>query len=205
MADTSEYFGSKYFSYHIRLDDAVFGRAHTEEIGLITEFAGTELEKCTLHRNCDEDEVIDLLWMVQYAENLKYQPAVEHYLNGPNPAVACVALQVLCFFYDVTGQYIRRVLEFMRGVSWDPFEDLQSLAWAISAYYLEENVAPELLQEVISIAEDETQSEEQRHRAYGCLAFAMGVERDKNSTVLYSNSYPTILEAAKERLRQEQT
>lgn len=200
----NEYTEPKYTSYRTRLDDALFGSAPAEEVIRITEFAGAELEKCILQGNCHEDDIAELLFMLRYGDEKKWQPIMEHYLNGDDPTAAHVALVTLCRFHGLTDQYVGKLIEFIRGVPWDPFYELQFWAWCIVADYLKEHTAPELLQELIRIIEDEGQTMEQRDNAYASLLNAMGVERDKTHTVSYSKSDPSILEAAKERLRREQ-
>lgn len=195
---------SRYYGYYMRLHNALYGEAPVGEKLRLIAFAASELEKQDPD-NPNQNEVYDLLSMLQYGDAATYRPLVEPYLHFHDYVLAEVALQVLCNFYNLTEQYIDNLVHFMGGVSWDPYDDLQSKAAYIAAHYLKDHTEPRLLQELINLVENGQQEgvHVQRDVAYTALVDAFGIKRDLTRHLRYEQADPSIIQAAKERLQHE--
>jgi hypothetical protein len=141
---------------------------------------------------------------VSYAT--KYRPLLEHFLvSEGDPILATTALEMLSTYWDLTKEYQREILQFIKGVSWDEIEDLRSVAMSVAGEYLREEENKEFLQVILEIFEDENQDQYLREAAYSSLARAVGrnyteIPPASRSFDLVKDIDPAVIQEVKQRL-----
>jgi hypothetical protein len=115
-----------------------------------------------------------LLHIVGLSQHLEYEQLVSSYLeSASDPMLARIALQVLCDFWNLKEKYRDRIIEFIRGVSWDYEDDVRQIAMASAGEYLRDHNDQELLASLIATAKDENTRNVIRDDAIRALARAL--------------------------------
>lgn len=118
-----------------------------------------------------------LLHILGRSGDTAYRPLVESFLIcKADPMLSRLALQILCDYWGYSELYLERVREFVNGVSWDTEEDVRQIAIAIVGEYLRAHSEPALLRELLTIFENEGESQSMREAAYFALSRATGRE-----------------------------
>lgn len=138
-----------------------------------------------------------------------HMDVMEPFLKGPDVGLASFVLMTLCAVYGLTSEYTREVLEFMKGVPWDPGNEVRGTAISVVGFYLNRASNLELLRELTHIAEHNTGAY-LRTRAYDALYEALGHAgpphgpRDPILKIDYEREGPLLIQEAKERLAREE-
>lgn len=128
-----------------------------------------------LEASDSEADRYTLLLILGNAGAVAHRETVERFLSSEDdPMLARVSLQVLCQFWGDTERYLDRVHEFVRGVPWDAGDDVRLMAISVSAGRLRDNRDTRLLQELVSIFENENERRIVREAAYLALARSVG-------------------------------
>jgi hypothetical protein len=162
----------------------------------------------------DSMDITDLLNILSYAGDTAplYKGLVASYLHGPGTTPAIMALSVLCYFYNLTPDYVQEISKLMRGVPWDSEYSVQEFATGVAGTFLRKRSEPMLLRTLIEIVENGTISEDPRTNALSALEAALGLSEEsilakmrnaKAGIHRESLDEASILRLAKERLKQE--
>lgn len=204
-----------YDHLHKQLSKILGGKlSGKEELAQIVAEAASELHELQqTNPQAEEDYIAYLLDILQYTHDTSYAYLAEPYLKGPRDFLAAQALILLCHYYDLTERYVDYILKFIRGVEWDPMDDLQHRATLIAGHYLEKHTHIGLLSELIRIVEDASGSNarpsfpflttERRELAYAALVDALGKPSEIGGFNI-DEIDPAIVDEAKERLKQEE-
>jgi len=154
----------------------------------------------------DTDRYI-LLYLLGRGGNAAYKSIVEPYLEGPDDMLARMALWVLCWYWDLTSEYIDHVIRFMRGVYWDELAQGRLAAIDIAGDYLAKSRKRQLLWELMTICEDKGEDPTIRAHAYSALATALGLGLESQALPFHEEGFnvdahidPAVLAEVKERI-----
>lgn len=117
-----------------------------------------------------------LLHIIGRAGGPRYRSLVEDHLDSPDdPMVARLALQILCRFWGLAGEYREVLRAFVAGVAWDDEDDVRQLAVFEAGELLELQDDSVLLNELLRLTSDGDGNPVLRDAAVRALARAVGV------------------------------
>jgi|GEM_PF-2155607 len=175
------------------LQEAKWGKLTKEEISYVA-------NRVAESRDTEDAELYLLLAILGEAEAREYKDLVEFFLHYPsNPDISDEAFVVLTGHWDLSGEYLNEMKQFLKGVEWDTWEDIRMSAIKAAGRYLTGYEEKELLETLIRLVEDEKEDEMIRKSAYTALADAM---RRDMYTVLTSGYDPSIIADAKQGFRE---
>jgi hypothetical protein len=120
-------------------------------------------------------EQLVLLSLVGETGDASFAPFVEPYLSlHSHPDVAGKALGVLSTDLGLGEQYFEHLVALCQGVDWDVEHDAQLIALQAAGEYLRNKPALNLLELLIDLAEDESESDLLQRVAIDALARAIG-------------------------------
>ncbi|MBS4167184.1 MULTISPECIES: hypothetical protein [unclassified Neochlamydia] len=128
--------------------EAKWGKLTPEEIAYV--------EHKLQDKKADEDEDLDTwIFIVGRLGLIRHRPLLEKFLyHQTEPWVCMQALKALCTYWEYTKDYLKELKMFIRGVEWDPHDDIRLWALSIAGDFLKENYDPELLQLVLDVFEN---------------------------------------------------
>jgi hypothetical protein len=131
------------------------------------------------------------LYVLGNSFDLSAKELVERYLVCPQDSMmSWTALQILGSFWGLAGDYRDYVIEYMRGVGWDMEEGgfIRHMASSVAGEHLREHRDPEMLRELLAVADDPKNEFGEWHQ----LTFEIAV-RDLGRALGYR--WPELLEA----------
>ena len=181
------------------IDRAKAGRLSRHELDEVA----ASLERKELSGDLHES-----LLVMMFGGDARYRRAVEPYLDfRANLQIARSALETLCSYWSLTGDYVDWLVWFGRGVEWD-FKwtpTVRPLAFSIAGRHLAHKKSHRLLECLIAVSEDETEQQKNREYAASALLEASGSPpRDvPDELPLTDKRYAAALQATKARLPSE--
>jgi ankyrin repeat protein len=162
-----------------------------------------------IQANPQNENGYTLLHIVGRSFATRHRDVVESFLDARwNPMLARLSLQILCNFWGETALYLDRVLSALRGLPWDPEDDVRLIAISIAGEYLRTHTNRNLLVTLFGIFNDATKESTIREAAYFALARACG--RDWNELPpasrhldLQSDIDPLVLSQVKAALERD--
>ncbi|WP_044882784.1 hypothetical protein [Neochlamydia sp. EPS4] len=164
--------------------EAKWGRLTPEEIAYV--------EQKLQDKKADEDEDLPTwIFIVGRLALIRHRPLLEKFLyHQMEPWVCIQALRALCTYWEYTQDYLKELKMFIRGVEWDPHDDIRLWALSIAGDFLKEHYDPELLQLLLDVFEklgklDSLQEQREYARefiqscAFKALAIASGKKYDE--------------------------
>lgn len=161
--------------------EAKWGKLTPEEIAYV--------EHRIQDKQADQDKDLDTwIFIVGRLGLIRHRPLIEKLLYFQTQPWVCIeALKTLCTYWDYTQDYLKEIKMFIRGVDWDPHDDIRLWALSIAGHFLKENLDSELLQLLIDVFENlgnlESLHEQSPYKrefirscAFSELAFAMGID-----------------------------
>jgi hypothetical protein len=115
-----------------------------------------------------------LIHILGRAQAFQYRSTIEPFLDGPDQSAARLALQILGEWWDLQREYRPRLMEFAAGVRWDPDDDIRQMALSVLGGWLRTEHDLEVLQLLMSTAEDPDEEASTRRVAVRALARAVG-------------------------------
>lgn len=166
------------------LEEAKFGTLSDEEFSYL-------VERLKKYESETDSDIYSLIYAIGKADlnqeppcsnprGLQHRKLIEGFLYYPkDPMVSSRALAVLCRFWELTGDYLEIIRDFLVGINWDEGEEVQLTAISVAGEYLHDyqvrgEIEIEMIQLIAAIAEDETKNEGIREMAYQALARASG-------------------------------
>lgn len=89
--------------------------------------------------------------------------------------LARIALQILTNYWGIAGDYRDRIIEFMTGVPWDLENDAREVAISAAGDLVRHERDSGLLEQLLKIAEDKSESSSIRAEAIKSLGRAQGM------------------------------
>lgn len=123
------------------------------------------------------DDAYTLIHILGTAGAIQHEDLVGKYLHSPSdPMTARIALQTLCNDWAKVGDYRAELLTFVRGVDWDPDDEVRLAAISIAGELLRTSTDKSLLAAVMDIWTSAEHSPVLRQAAYFALARARGAD-----------------------------
>ncbi len=82
------------------------------------------------------DDIYSLLLVIGRARSYEHRHLLETHLESKDPATVSLVLDILCNSWQLTAEYLERLLSFSLGVSWDTDEDVRQTAIRALGEYL---------------------------------------------------------------------
>lgn len=134
-----------------------------------------ELEEVVRRLQTNSCDPYDALLIIGRAGAIQYRDIVERYLHcEDNPALARLALMILCRYWNLTLEYRVVLQRFVEGVSWDKYNDVRLLAISIAGPHVSNHRDEALLEAMIAIFRDRAEEQILREAAYCSLAESAG-------------------------------
>ncbi|HUD01899.1 MAG TPA: hypothetical protein VMR37_06195 [Rhabdochlamydiaceae bacterium] len=150
------------------LEEAKWGKLTEKEIASVA-------EKIKAAGPDEDSDLYTLIHILGRAEATQYKKLVEKFLYYPtSPIISSIALKTLCNYWGSAHEYLDKIKSFIKGVEWDPDNDVRLIALSCAGQYLKESQDKELLQLLLSTYENEEEDELCREAAYEAIALAMG-------------------------------
>ena len=107
-----------------------------------------------------------LIMTLGYATYGQHKKAVEPFLAGPDADLASTALRVLCKHWELTGEYIEPLRNFIMGLPWDVEGKCQWMAISLADEYMKSGTTekpgprfePRLISALVTVCEDESEN-----------------------------------------------
>jgi hypothetical protein len=116
-----------------------------------------------------------LLHVLGRADQTQLREVVERYLCCPeDPQLSQLSLTILCTWWNLTEDYLGRVLEFVGSVHWDVDQEVRQTAIGILGRYIRSHRNLDLLARLLSVVEDQSEWTLIREDAVRALAVALG-------------------------------
>jgi hypothetical protein len=123
------------------------------------------------------EELLTLMRILGRAGSPRYRKIVEPYLHDVgNPQLSALAVQVLCWSWDLAGEYRSELVCFLDGVDWDTEGYVRLQTISTVGEYLRKNSDIELLQMIYSIFSNEMERSLIRSSAYCALCRSEKIE-----------------------------
>lgn len=164
--------------------EAKWGKLTPEEIAYV--------EQKLQDKEADKDEDLHIwIFIVGRLGLIRHRPLLEKFLYYQTEPWVCIqALRALCTYWEYTNDYLKELKMFIRGVEWDPHDDIRLWALSIAGKFLKENFDYELLQLLLDVFEKLGELDSlHEHREYArefikscafeALAIAMGKNYDE--------------------------
>ena len=82
------------------------------------------------------DDLYAYIAVLKRARLLQYRHVLERFLDARDSLTVALVLETLCLDWELTDEYLERVLSFGVGVSWDEDEDVKQTALKVLGEYL---------------------------------------------------------------------
>ncbi|CAM0117305.1 hypothetical protein [Rhabdochlamydiaceae symbiont of Dictyostelium giganteum] len=137
----------KYNMTHL-IDKATWDELTKDEIAYVT-------NKFESKEQLPVNELSNLIYILGRIGAVKYRKKIEKYLYGPHPEDLCViALRVLCNYWKYSTAYIEEIKMFIRGVEWDPVDEIRLIAISVAGESIRNNMNRELLKLLLDVFEN---------------------------------------------------
>jgi len=128
------------------------------------------------------DDLYSYIVVLSKLQKPEHQQVLERYLDVSDPLTVSYVLETFCLQWELTGDYLERVLRFAKGVSWDEEQDLQLSAIGILGEYCrdlsleptEVSLSGQLKKQLFAIFDQQEGPNWLRQAAYRALARACG-------------------------------
>lgn len=124
-----------------------------------------------------DEDLYMLIQILGRAGSPKYRKVIEPYLHDVgNPQLSALAVQVLCWSWDLASEYRGELVSFLHGVDWDAEGYVRLQTISTVGEYLRENSDIELLQIIYNIFSNDEERPVIRSAAYFALCRSEKVE-----------------------------
>lgn len=142
-----------------------------------------ELQQIAQELISGDADPYEALLVIGRAGAMQYRSVVDGYLQfHDDPMLARLALQVLCRYWGLAGEYLEEIICFVRKVDWDEDDDIRLMAIDCAGSLLVEQRSSRLLSLLLQIFRDHSERQIVREAAYCSLALATGKRLDELPT-----------------------
>ncbi len=158
------------------------------------------------------DEIYSYLVVLGEAHAYTHRQVLERYLELHDPLTVSLVLEILCLKWNLTEEYLERVIQFTLGAPWDDEYDVQQMAIKVLGEFLFEarkntktrelnTKELRVLELLLSIFEDEQIDSWVRQRAYQSLCRTSGKSWEEIPSEYMQIDFKTAPPPLDEKLR----